>query len=38
MMMAFDIPVIAGCADRTRNLVDLTLGDEDFEIAIHGPE
>jgi hypothetical protein len=38
MMVGQHIPVIARCALRTGNLVDLTPGDEHFEISIHGPE
>ena len=38
MMVGLDISVIAGCADRTRHLVDLTPGDEHFEISVHSPE
>jgi hypothetical protein len=38
MMVRQHIPVIARCALRTGNLVDLTPGDEHFEISIHGPE
>jgi len=38
MMVGQYIPVIARCAPRAGKLVDLTPGDEQFEISIHGPE
>ena len=37
-MMGQDVTVLARCTKRTRNLVDVTPGEEYLEVSIHGPQ